>query len=203
MKVGIVSSRFQILHLKHIEYILAAKMRCERLYIGIEEPDNIYIEQLHEEQLSEEQLYGERIHKEELSVKPKWNLENPLTYIERHEMLSQALLEFGMEKTEFDILPFPIHHAEYVLQYVPQKATYFLGVSTSADRQKRRTLKKLNIKTEVLWERDSSTRGITEKEVLDMVINDEKWEKQLPKSTVKYMKQRKLIQKIKDLAVES
>ena len=32
---GLVYGRFQILHLKHVEYILAAKMRCKRLYIGI------------------------------------------------------------------------------------------------------------------------------------------------------------------------
>ena len=32
---GVVNARFQIPHLKHIEYILAAKMRCQKLYIGI------------------------------------------------------------------------------------------------------------------------------------------------------------------------
>lgn len=185
VKIGIVSSRFQILHLKHIEYILAAKMRCERLYIGIEVPDRKYVEQLSEEE------------------QQKWDLENPLTYIERYEMLCQALLEFKMEKKEFDIVPFPIHDTVHILQYAPQKATYFLGISTDIDREKRRTLKKIGIKTEVLWERDASTRGITEKEVLDMIINDEKWEKHVPKSTVKYMKQEKLVQKIKDFAVKS
>jgi len=185
MKVGVVSSRFQILHLKHIEYILAAKMRCERLYIGIEMPDQIYTEQLDEEE------------------KEKFNVDNPLTYIERHEMLCQALLEFGMEKEEFDIIPFPIQHSEYLSQYTPHEITYFLGISTEADRHKKTVLEKLDLRLETLWERDEDKQSITEKDVLDMIINDGKWESLVPKSTVKYMKKVKLISKIKDLAVES
>ena len=38
-ETGVVNARFQIPHLKHIEYVLAAKMRCRKLYIGITNPD--------------------------------------------------------------------------------------------------------------------------------------------------------------------
>lgn len=38
IKTGVVHGRFQPLHLKHMEYILAAKMRCQKLYIGITNP---------------------------------------------------------------------------------------------------------------------------------------------------------------------
>ena len=41
---GLVYGRFQIMHLKHAEYILAAKMRCQRLYIGITYPDDLCAE---------------------------------------------------------------------------------------------------------------------------------------------------------------
>ena len=185
MKVGIVSSRFQILNLKHIEYILAAKMRCKRLYIGIEMPDTIYIAQLDQ------------------VARYTWEKENPLTYTERHEMLCQALLEFGMDKSEFDIIPFPIHYPDYLLQYMPNNATYFLGISTESDRQKKETLEKLELKSEVLWERDKENQGVTEQEVLDMIMNNRKWEQYVPKTTAKYMKKEKLVSKIKDLVVES
>ena len=40
--IGVVHGRFQPLHLKHMEYILAAKMRCRKLYIGITNPDNLH-----------------------------------------------------------------------------------------------------------------------------------------------------------------
>ena len=39
IETGVVNGRFQVLHLKHMEYILAAKMRCRKLYIGLTNPD--------------------------------------------------------------------------------------------------------------------------------------------------------------------
>ena len=40
--IGVVRGRFQVFHLKHLEYVLAAKMRCRKLLIGIEEPERIF-----------------------------------------------------------------------------------------------------------------------------------------------------------------
>ena len=184
MKVGVALGRFQILNLKHIEYILAAKMRCDRLFIGIEEPDILYRDKANELE--------------------RGNLakENPLTYIERYEMICQALLEFGMTKNDFDIIPFPTYYPDYLHQYIPSQVTYFLTVADKWDRQRKRTLDKLKLPYEVLWERDAKSRGATEKEILQMVITDDDWEKYVPKSTVKYMKKEKLVQKIKDALIE-
>lgn len=66
---GLVYGRFQILHLKHVEYILAAKMRCKRLYIGITMSDDLHVSG------GEEDNYRVR------------RSANPLTYIERFEKL--------------------------------------------------------------------------------------------------------------------
>ena len=52
--IGVVHGRFQPLHLKHMEYILAAKMRCRKLYIGITNPDNLHTrESVHDIRRSE------------------------------------------------------------------------------------------------------------------------------------------------------
>ena len=37
--IGVIHGRFQMLHLGHMEYLLAGKARCERLIIGISNPD--------------------------------------------------------------------------------------------------------------------------------------------------------------------
>ena len=39
---GVIHGRFQMFHLKHLEYVLAAKMHCKKLYIGITHPDNTF-----------------------------------------------------------------------------------------------------------------------------------------------------------------
>ena len=43
VETGVIHGRFQVLHLKHMEYLLAAKMRCQTLYIGITHPDDLYL----------------------------------------------------------------------------------------------------------------------------------------------------------------
>ena len=74
--IGVVHGRFQPLHLKHMEYILAAKMRCRKLYIGITNPDNLHTrESVHDIRRSERSA-------------------NPLTYFERYEMIRGAMAEF-------------------------------------------------------------------------------------------------------------
>ena len=107
---GLVYGRFQILHLKHVEYILAAKMRCKRLYIGITMSDDLHVSG------GEEDNYRVR------------RSANPLTYIERYEMLRDTLLSFGVPREEFEIIPFPIDRVEYLGQYLPEGAVCFMSI---------------------------------------------------------------------------
>ena len=88
-RTGIVNGRFQVLHLKHMEYILAAKMRC----------DNIYRD--HESGWSAHAGY---VHDENRGTKAG----NPLTYFERCEMIRGAMEEFNVPAKEYDFIPFPI-----------------------------------------------------------------------------------------------
>ena len=81
-KIGVVHGRFQVLHLKHMEYILAAKMRCKKLFIGLTNPDSLHT--------------GDTVNDENRSARSA----NPLTYYERYEMIQGALREFGVPDSE-------------------------------------------------------------------------------------------------------
>ena len=107
---GVVNARFQVLHLKHMEYLLAAKMRCQKLYIGITNPDPSYVR--------------ESVNDENRSTRGA----NPLTYLERYEMIRLAMEEFGVPASEYEIMPFPINRPEYITQYVPEDGVYYLGI---------------------------------------------------------------------------
>ena len=39
--IGVIHGRFQMLHHGHMEYLLAGKKRCQRLIIGISNPDDV------------------------------------------------------------------------------------------------------------------------------------------------------------------
>lgn len=86
--IGVVNGRFQVLNLKHMEYILAAKMRCQKLFIGLTNPDTLHTR--------------DSVNDENRSAKSA----NPLTYYERYEMIRGAMREFKVPDSEYDILPF-------------------------------------------------------------------------------------------------
>ena len=83
---GIVLGRFQPLHLGHVEYMQAAKDRCDRLFVGITNPD------------AESGIYT--------SADPRRSLteNNPYTYRERMLMIEDALLGRGWAASDFCFL---------------------------------------------------------------------------------------------------
>lgn len=186
VETGVVQARFQVLHLKHIEYILAAKMRCKRLFIGITYPDDTHLLEIADEAERTEQT-------------KQFNKENPLTYYERYEMIKQALDEFGAVKGEFDIVPFPIEHPEYISQYLPVDATYFMTICDDEDQRQKRLLESLKLKVEVLWRRTLKEKGVTGSEVRARIIEGRRWKQLVPKTTHQYIKRHKIDERIKQL----
>ena len=160
--IGVVHGRFQILHLKHMEYLLAAKMRCKKLIIGITNPDGVY----------------GRGHKDAA---------NPLTYYERFEMIHDALLDFGVKREEFEIMPFPIERPETLLNYAPNDAVYYMSIVDEYEEEKLKTLEKLKLKTEILWRKSPETKGITGAEVRNKIASGEEWKTLVPKTVYQYI----------------
>ena len=126
IKTGVVHGRFQPLHLKHMEYILAAK-------------------------------------------------------------------------TEYDILPFPISCPEYLLQYVPKDATYYMGLCDEWDDEKYKILKDLGLNIEVLWHKTLAEKGVTASWIRSCIATDQEWTHLVPKSVSLYLTEHGLDQRIKRL----
>lgn len=166
---GVVYGRFQVLHLKHMEYILAAKMRCQKLYIGITLPDNLYI--------PEDEADDYRLTK----------AANPMTYFERFEMIRDSVLDFGVPRMEFDIIPFPIERPEYLPGYAPADAVYFLSICDERTKKNEELFEKLGLETEVLWRREESEKGVTGAQVRQRILGSEKWSNLVPRTVYDYV----------------
>ena len=156
--IGVVRGRFQVFHLKHLEYVLAAKMRCRKLLIGIEEPDRIFRKD-----------------------------QNPFTYYERFEMIHVSLIDFGIRRDEFEIVPFPSEHPERILNYVPQGAEFYLNLCDEDDEKLLAELEKMGFQTEVLIEKNEETRGVTSSEVRECILNGREWRSLVPKKVYEYI----------------
>ena len=178
VEIGVVHGRFQVMHLKHMEYILAAKMRCRKLFIGLTNPDSMHTkDSVHD------------INRSERSS-------NPLTYYERYEMIRGAMKEFNVPESEYDIVPFPINYPEYLLQYVPRDAAYYMGMYDEWDEEKYKTLKDLGLNIEVLWKRAPEEKGVTASWVRSCIATNQEWAHLVPKSVYYYLTEHKLDERI-------
>ena len=179
---GVVHGRFQGLHLKHMEYLLAAKMRCRLLYVGITHPDIFSCPAA-----SPLDVHGTLVR------------DNPLAYIERYEMIRDSLLEFGVKREEFEIIPFPVDRPDVLAQYAPADAVYYMSICGEWDREKEKILSSLGLKTEILWERDPEEKGITGTELRALIAGDGSWRQYMPKAAAEYLTEHGLDERIKNL----
>ena len=182
VETGVVFGRFQVFTLKHMEYILAAKMRCQKLYIGITHADIVSFAAT-----------------SSLDVHGITKKDNPLTYLERYEMIQGALLDFGVRRKEFDIIPFPVTHPDLIRQYAPRDATYYLSIGSEWDEEKAQEIERLSLKTEILWQRVGQDCGATGFEVRKMIADNQSWLQYVPKTVGDYLLRRGIDQRIQEL----
>ena len=180
-RTGVVNGRFQVLHLKHMEYILAAKMRGGKLYIGLTNPDSLHTR--------------ESVNDANRSAK----YANPLTYFERYEMIRGAMAEFRVPESEYDILPFPINCPEYIPQYAPKDAVFYMGLCDEWDEEKYKILRSLGLEVEVLWRKPPEEKGVTSSWVRSCIATDQEWAHLVPKSVYAYLTEHHLDERIKRL----
>src|SRR4030042_5015193 len=100
-KICIVHGRFQPFHLGHLKYALAAKKKCDLLIVGITNSDPSLTK------------YDKANPYRSLSIS------NPFTYFERLSMIKEALIEGGVKRSKFEIVPFPINKPKLLKYYIP------------------------------------------------------------------------------------
>ena len=166
-KIGAVCGRFQIFHNDHLHYALAAKEQCEHLIVGITSPDS---------SLSPAE-----------AVDPHRGLSeaNPCTYYERMKMVESVLLEAGLRREEFDIVPFPIGRPELLRFYLPDGVTIYTTILDAWGHTKTDRLKDFGYSTQVLWER--TDKFISSSMIRRCIMLDEPWAQYVPPATYRYI----------------
>ncbi len=148
MKVGSIHGRFQPFHNEHVDYALAALKSCDFLWIGITQYD---IEEL-----------------KKCKDSPNRGVlsSNPLTYLERINIIKDALLDANIDRAKFDFIPFPIDEPEKLYQFVDINTVCFTTIRESWNRSKVERLSQAGYKVEVLWE------NLEDKEVSSTLIRE-------------------------------
>jgi nicotinamide-nucleotide adenylyltransferase/phosphinothricin biosynthesis protein PhpF len=133
--VGVIHGRFQPLHLGHLEYLLAGAACCDVLVVGITSPDPW--------QRGDEPSAPARSASEA----------NPWTFYERYLMVEASLVDAGVGRERFRIVPFPHSYPERLAHYAPSDALYLLSIYDEWGETKLRRLADLGLRTHVLWRR--------------------------------------------------
>jgi len=162
---GCVHGRFQPFHDGHLEYVLHAQQRCERLIIGITAADPT------------------AVRKEDASSHRHEPASNPFTYFERLLMIRDALLAEGLKACDFSFVSFPIHEPGLIGHYVPGETVHFVRVYSRWEEEKVRRLRAEGFPVEVLD--PGEEKKVSGTEVRHLMCEGLPWKHLVPLSTVK------------------
>lgn len=162
VEIGVVHGRFQVFHLDHLKYVLAARERCRHLIIGITNPDPTLTR--------------------EDSANPKRSSpeENPLTYFERYCIIREVMFEQGQNQADFSIVPFPVNFPELYRFYLPLDAVFYVTVYDDWGKRKLEFFHSLGLNVEILWRKPLEQKGIRATEVRRRMSSGDKWEHLVP-----------------------
>jgi nicotinamide-nucleotide adenylyltransferase/phosphinothricin biosynthesis protein PhpF len=183
-KVGVIHGRFQMLHHGHMEYLLAGKNRCEYLLIGITNPD-----------VASTKYSNANPHRSAM-------LSNPLTFFERFQMIRGAMIEAGVKREAFDIIPFPINYPELLFNYAPKDAKYYMTIYDDWSREKQVSLEALGCSIDVMWTRTNSDKVTSGTEVRNCITHDQPWDHLVPKFVHNYVLDNGIDYRLKNLGLE-
>ena len=164
-EVGVVSGRFQVLHIGHIEYLLSGKSKCKYLIVGVTNPDE-----------SLTAFSPENPHRSSPFA-------NPLTYYERIRMIEGAMLEKGISRKEFDIVPFPINFPNLIFNYVPKKAKHYMTIYDDWGHEKKRILESLSCLVIITDEKKIASSS----KIRNLIASNEPWKHLVPEYVYKYI----------------
>lgn len=185
VEMGVIHGRFQIFHHDHLRYVLAGKMRCRHLVVGITNPDPMLTRH------------------DDADPKRSKAEANPLTYFERYIQVRTALIEADCSPLEFSIVPFPINFPELYAYYLPMDATFYLTIYDQWGHRKLEQFKSLGLKTEVLWERDLGHKGLKASEIRLRMATGQPWKQLVPPGVAALMEQWNIPERLLRLQPES
>lgn len=177
VELGFIHGRFQLFHNDHLKYALLAKEQCEKLIVGITSPENL-------------NLLREEVdpHRSNASA-------NPFTFYERFNMVKLALMEAGIKREEFEIIPYPIERPEILYNYIPTSATSFFTIYDDWGYEKLHRLKELGYGTVVLF--DTREKAMCSTEIRQKIVEECDWKQMVPPAVYKYIVENNLIDKVK------
>jgi nicotinamide mononucleotide adenylyltransferase len=168
----LVHGRFQPFHNDHLRYLREALCRYEKVGIGL---TGVYRNRVADP--------DEPSHRRDPS-------NNPFTYLQRMEMIQDALMAEGIASERVFFLPFPIEVPELLLSVIGPDALMLTTVREAWNEHKVEVLKSLGYRVEVLYE--DFNKAICGSVIRRMMLEgNDAWKDQVPTAVSEYIKRLK------------
>ena len=174
-----VHGRFQPFHNGHLEYLLAAARRCERLLVGITNPD------------------PSLTRPEDADPKRHLPESNPFTYTERLLMVEGAVEETGLE-LPVHVIPFPVNSPELWPSYVPAGALQLIRVFSDWGAAKAVRFREQGFEVAVLDE--GAAKDVSGEDVRRALRSGGAWEQLVPPAVARLIRSLPA-QRVRDLGL--
>jgi cytidyltransferase-like protein len=174
-----VHGRFQPFHNGHLEYLLAAARHCERLLVGITNPDPA------------------RTRPEAADPKRHLPESNPFTYTERLLMVEGSVAESEVD-VPVHVIPFPINSPELWPSYVPAGAVHLLRVFSDWGAAKAARLREQGFEVAVLDE--GAAKEVSGEDVRRALRSGGPWEQLVPPAVARLIRSLP-VQRARDLGL--
>ena len=176
VEIGFIHGRFQLFHNEHLRYALLAKEQCKKLIVGITSPENA------------------SLIREEVDPHRSEAASNPFTYYERYHMIRAALLEAGIKREDFEIVPYPIERPEILENYIPLSATSFFTIYDRWGYEKLERLSALGYGTIVLF--DDREKQMCSTDIRQKIADGNEWKDMVPDAVYQYIIENNLTEKV-------
>lgn len=175
VETGVIHGRFQPLHRDHLAYLVSGFAACNRLVIGITNPDPV--------------------HTRHSAADPaRSSVEaNPYSYYHRAGMIEAALDEAGVSRERYRIVPFPVQEPDLWGHYLPLDATFLLSIYDAWGEEKRRSFEQAGLATRVIRRCQPGEKGLSATEVRRRMRTGGKWQQLLPKAVAAYLEREGLV----------
>lgn len=117
---GMVHGRFQPFHNEHLDYVLRGLARSTTLVVGVTNPEP-----------------SERI-PESTSAHRHIAESNPFTFFQRTQMITQCLIDCGINLSKISIVPFHLFRPDLWLNYLPkpESTTQYVRIFSEWEEKK-------------------------------------------------------------------
>jgi cytidyltransferase-like protein len=165
--IGMVHGRFQPFHLEHLDYVLSGHKRCQRLIIGITNPE------------PSEYIFNPASSHRHLQRS------NPFTYFARMEMIRRSLLDLSLDMDLITFVPFHINDQQKWAHYLPRAevVVQYVRVFSQWEEEKLAKFRAFGFKVRTI---DSGMqKGITATQVRAALSEKENWQILVPEATAR------------------